>query len=366
MYRLLAIAAVMAALAAPPGALATGDCAPGADWPAASSADAAQVISLVNAHRAELGLGPLVTLGPLAAAAAWKARHMAMYTYMAHADPAPPVDRSVGERLAACGYTGGAWGENIAYGYPSAGAVVAAWLASPGHRANIENPRYTAIGVGAAVSAGGAVYWAQEFGVSSTSAPPSLPPPEPDPEPAPEPQPEPQPEAEPPTPQPQPGPGPGEGSDVEPPSPDPDPDPDPDPTSGPTAMRVHAGRINDGTLGSLTSDDGRLLALRSRARSTSWSARVVSPIVEPGALRVVYRGSSSARCNQTVALWNFERRAWDVLDTRRVGGRELTVESEVEADGHVRDGEARVRVTCARSARGTFTTRADLLEIVWS
>lgn len=354
--RLLAIATVLAALAAPPAALAIGDCAPGSDWPAASGSDAAQVISLVNTHRADLGLGPLSTLGPLGAAAAWKARHMAMYTYMAHEDPAPPVDRSVGERLAACGYTGGAWGENIAYGYPSAEAVVAAWLASPGHRANIENPRYTAIGVGAAASAGGAVYWAQEFGVSSTPAPPSLPPPDPEPE------------TQPPIPQPQPGPGPepapAEGSEAEPPAPS--PSPEPDPTSAPTAMRVHAGRITDGTLESLASDDGRLLALRSRARSTSWSANVVSPIEEPGALRVVYRGSSSARCNQTVALWNFERRAWDALDTRRVGGRELTVEPEVEADGHLRGGQARVRVTCARAARGPFTTRADLLEIVWS
>ncbi len=346
--RLLSIAAVMAALAAPPGALATGDCAPGADWPTGNGSDAARVVSLVNSHRADLGLGPLSTLGSLGAAATWKARHMAMYTYMAHEDPAPPVDRSVGERLAACGYTGGTWGENIAYGYPSAEAVVAAWLASPGHRANIENPRYTAIGVGAAASAGGAVYWAQEFGVSSTPSPPSLPPPVP----------EPQPEPEPPAPEPQPGPA--AGSEFEPPA------PSPAPTSAPTAIRVQAGRINNGTLESLAADDGRLLTLRSRARWTSWSANVVSPIEEPRALRVVYRGSSSARCHQTVALWSFERRAWDVLDTRRVGGRELAVEPEVEADGHVQDGEARVRVTCARSARGTFTTRADLLEIVWS
>ena len=83
-------------------------------------------------------------------------------------------------------------------------------------------------------------------------------------------------------------------------------------------------------------------------------------------LRIVYRGSSSARCSQEIALWSFERRAWDVLGARRVGGREVVIEFEVEADERVRDGEARVRVTCARLAGGAFTTRADLLEIVWS
>ena len=44
---------------------------------------------------------------------------MAYYRYMQHADPAPPVARSVGDRLLACGYpaTTAGWGENIAYGF---------------------------------------------------------------------------------------------------------------------------------------------------------------------------------------------------------------------------------------------------------
>ena len=42
---------------------------------------------------------------------------MAMYRYMAHDDPAPPVARSIADRITACGYAGAGWGENIAYGY---------------------------------------------------------------------------------------------------------------------------------------------------------------------------------------------------------------------------------------------------------
>ena len=87
---------------------------------------------------------------------------MAKYGYMAHDDPAPPVSRSTGERMAACGVTG-SWGENIAAGYPSPASVVNGWLNSPGHRANIENPNYVSMGAGAASSASGQLYWAHTF-----------------------------------------------------------------------------------------------------------------------------------------------------------------------------------------------------------
>jgi len=96
---------------------------------------------------------------------------MAEYQYMQHDDPAPPVARTVAQRLDACGYpadTSG-WGENIAYGYQTAQDVMNAWLNSPGHKANIENASYRAIGVGAATASNGAVYWTQDFGTVDDS-----------------------------------------------------------------------------------------------------------------------------------------------------------------------------------------------------
>jgi hypothetical protein len=105
---------------------------------------------------------------------------MAYYGYMSHNDPAPPVARSVGDRLAACGYTSGGWGENIAYGQRSAASVMQAWLGSAGHRANIERSSFRAIGVGVATAANGTPYWAQAFGaVADGAAPPPPPPPAP-------------------------------------------------------------------------------------------------------------------------------------------------------------------------------------------
>ncbi len=54
-------------------------------------------------------------------------------------------------------------GENIAYNYPTADAVMRGWLASPGHRANILRAAYHRIGVGCVVDAGGKRWWTQAF-----------------------------------------------------------------------------------------------------------------------------------------------------------------------------------------------------------
>jgi uncharacterized protein YkwD len=153
------LSVVVLALAAPATATALGDCAPADAWPAAQPAMAAAVVTLVNVHRAALGLAPLQVSPTLTAAATWKARHMAALGYFDHDDPAPPVARTVAQRLSACGYPGRTWGENIAMGFTTPDAVLAGWLASPGHRANLEDPAFRAIGVGVA-----GLYWAQDFG----------------------------------------------------------------------------------------------------------------------------------------------------------------------------------------------------------
>jgi uncharacterized protein YkwD len=93
---------------------------------------------------------------------------MAASGRFAHEDTAPPVSRSAYRRALDCGYDGGFWGENIAVSYLSPKAVVAGWLASPGHRANIENPAYTVTGVGVAASPSGRLYWTQSFGVDAS------------------------------------------------------------------------------------------------------------------------------------------------------------------------------------------------------
>lgn len=153
-----------------PRASAIAGCTPGQRWGTVQPQAAAAALWLVNRYRAGLGLRALRQDPVLDAAATWKALHMARFNYMAHADPAPPAARSPGDRLVACGFAAGEWGENLAYGYPSAAAVVEAWLRSPLHRANIEQPDFAATGLVAASLSDGPLFWAQEFGGSAPTS----------------------------------------------------------------------------------------------------------------------------------------------------------------------------------------------------
>lgn len=66
--------------------------------------------------------------------------------------------RSLSARVGDAGYAWRALGENVAWGYASPEAVMAGWLASDGHCANLMNPAYEELGVGLAGS-----YWTQVF-----------------------------------------------------------------------------------------------------------------------------------------------------------------------------------------------------------
>ena len=78
-----------------------------------------------------------------------------------------PFDYRVKEGLAAAEKSGWgkikAYGENIAVGQRTADKVMAAWMTSSGHRANILRPSYGSIGV-CAVTSNGVTYWVQLFG----------------------------------------------------------------------------------------------------------------------------------------------------------------------------------------------------------
>jgi uncharacterized protein YkwD len=146
------------------------NCSPSASWGKNRPDLAAQVVTLVNRHRASKGLSQLAILPSLTASSGWKSLHLAGNHYFAHDDPAPPVARSAYQRARDCGFNGNAWGENIAWGYPTAQAVVTGWLNSPGHRANIEGASYTQTGVGVASGADGSLYWTQSFGRGGSGA----------------------------------------------------------------------------------------------------------------------------------------------------------------------------------------------------
>jgi len=107
---------------------------------------ASDVLTCVNQIRAYYGLRSLSSNASLNTGAQACAERMASSGQMTHS-----------------AYPGGwsRWGENIAEGYGSSVAVFNAWMASPGHRANILRPTFTQMGIGH-VSAGS--WWCQQFG----------------------------------------------------------------------------------------------------------------------------------------------------------------------------------------------------------
>ncbi|MBA9048994.1 MULTISPECIES: CAP domain-containing protein [Streptomyces] len=120
----------------------------------------AQIVQLVNAERAKAGCQPLTLNAKLTKAAQEHSADMAAHQNMSHtgSDGSDP-----GTRITQAGYTWSAYGENVAYGYSTAAEVMAGWMSSPGHRANILNCGYQEIGVGLAQPDS---YWTQDFGTA--------------------------------------------------------------------------------------------------------------------------------------------------------------------------------------------------------
>ena len=113
---------------------------------------AAQVIAQVNQERSRQGLGALREDGELNRAAAVRARELIQQ--FSHTRP----DGTSWSTVSASAY-----GENIARGQNTSDKVMAAWLTSEGHRANILRASFGSIGVCAYVH-GGVTYWVQLFG----------------------------------------------------------------------------------------------------------------------------------------------------------------------------------------------------------
>jgi uncharacterized protein YkwD len=114
--------------------------------PGMSPADAARrVAELVNQHRAARGCPALVWDDGAARVALAHSEDMARRRYFSHTSP---EGRTPFDRLDAAGIRWSTAAENIAQDPRGPDAVVRVWLASPGHRANIENCRLTRHGVG--------------------------------------------------------------------------------------------------------------------------------------------------------------------------------------------------------------------------
>lgn len=106
-----------------------------------------------NAQRAASGLGKLSWNDGLEQAAMVRAQEIV--TTWSHTRPNGSDWWTVNSNLM--------YGENLAKGYSTADAAVAAWMASPTHKANIMDGGFKTCGI-AIFETGGTWYWAEEFG----------------------------------------------------------------------------------------------------------------------------------------------------------------------------------------------------------
>lgn len=113
----------------------------------------AATLCLLNKQRAAHGLRPFRVSGALRKAAVRHSRDMARRDFFSHTSPG---NVSFADRIQRARYRPrGSWsvGENIAWGsghLATPKSIVRGWMNSPGHRANILNGRFRAIGVGVA------------------------------------------------------------------------------------------------------------------------------------------------------------------------------------------------------------------------
>ena len=138
------------------------------DW----QAEGQQLLEQLNAVRARprqcggqsfAAAPPLVWNATLGTAAETHSRAMANGNFFAHQDR---DGRTPGDRAELAGYGGRLIGENIAAGLDAARKVVAGWLASPGHCANLMNPQFSELGAAYASDpkSDAGIYWTALFG----------------------------------------------------------------------------------------------------------------------------------------------------------------------------------------------------------
>lgn len=138
------------------------------DW----QAEGQKLLEQVNSARGQArqcGTQPFSATTPLAwnvtlaTAAEGHTRSMANHNFFDHKDR---EGRTPGDRAELAGYSGQLIGENIAAGQDTVRKVVDGWLASPGHCANLMNPRFRELGAAYAVDpkSDAGIYWTAMFG----------------------------------------------------------------------------------------------------------------------------------------------------------------------------------------------------------
>jgi uncharacterized protein YkwD len=128
------------------------------------AAQETEVIRLVNVERDKAGCGPVQLNTKLRKAMRLHLQELGTHgdLYISHVSD---DGRDFGARAREQGYTD-AGGENVARGQRNAADVMNSWMNSEGHRANILNCSFKALGAGAVRGVDDTIVWGQIFGRS--------------------------------------------------------------------------------------------------------------------------------------------------------------------------------------------------------
>lgn len=110
-------------------------------------------LQIINRSRSAQGASPLSLHPVLVQAASQQACRMARQGRLDHGSPPS-------QRLRSMGYRTSIAAENIGVGPRDENTMVATWMQSPPHRANLVNGRLRDAGLAWAIAANGQTYWA--------------------------------------------------------------------------------------------------------------------------------------------------------------------------------------------------------------
>ncbi len=128
------------------------------------TAQSNKLVTLTNSLRKSKGLGTLATVSPLELSAQYKATDMAQNGYFAHQGP---NGHTLTYFLDKAHYQYSTAGENLAEGFSDADTLMAAWINSPTHYANLIDPNFTQFGIGVddgTFDGTPTIFFAQHFG----------------------------------------------------------------------------------------------------------------------------------------------------------------------------------------------------------
>ncbi|WP_371157638.1 CAP domain-containing protein [Jannaschia sp. 2305UL9-9] len=117
----------------------------------------ADPLAVASAERVARGMAVLVPDTRLMQAARQQADHMARFGRLGHEGPG---GTTVFDRVRSTGFAACFVAENVAAGQRSDSAVIRSWMQSPGHRANILDPRVDHGAIAVTRGRDGRLYWA--------------------------------------------------------------------------------------------------------------------------------------------------------------------------------------------------------------